>query len=121
MSRKAYMLVLAVFVLGLVAGALGGYLWGERVVAAGQSGKRSHVERLTTLLSLTPQQHEQVRAILADTKAQFDATYDSIRPQMDAIRLQGRQNIRALLTPQQLPLFEDYLRKIDEERKSKGR
>lgn len=121
MNRRAILLFLTVFVLGLAVGALGGYLWTERVSANQRMGKRSHLERLTLELSLTPAQQEQVRAILGDTKSQFDATYDTIRPQMDAIRQQGRRNIREVLTPEQLPRFEEYLRRIDEDRKSKGR
>ncbi len=120
MNRKAYILVLAVFVLGVVVGGLGGYSWAERVSASERPGKRgTHLERLTMELSLTPQQQEQVRGILSDTKAQFDATYETIRPQMDSIRQQGRRTIRGVLTQEQLPRFEEYLRKIDEERRLK--
>ncbi|MGH9790074.1 MAG: hypothetical protein ACRD5W_02590, partial [Candidatus Acidiferrales bacterium] len=61
------------------------------------------------------------RAILTATKGQFDATYDTIRPQMDSIRQRGRQQIRAILAPEQLPRFEEHLRQLDEERKRKGR
>jgi len=123
MNRKAYVLVLAVFVLGVAVGGLGGYLWTERVVhsANGHPVKRTPLERLTVELSLTPAQQDQVRVILADAKSQFDATYDTVRPQMDAIRQHGRRTIRAVLTQEQLPRFEEYLRKIDEERKAKGR
>jgi hypothetical protein len=123
MNRKAYVLVLAIFVLGVVVGALAGYMWTERAVTAGvyPAQRSSHLQRLTLELSLTPAQQQQVRAVLNDTKTQFDATYDTIRPQMDAIRQQGRRTIRALLTHDQLPRFELYLRKLDQERKSKGR
>jgi hypothetical protein len=39
---------------------------------------------------------------------------------MDAIRQQGRRTIRGVLTHEQLPRFEGYLRKIDEERRLKN-
>jgi hypothetical protein len=119
MNRKAYILVLAVFVLGVVIGGLAGYTWTVRAVSAGAypAKRPSHLERLTLELSLTPAQQQQVRAILNLTKAQFDATYDTIRPQMDSIRQQGRRSIRALLTQQQLPRFEQYLRNLDQERR----
>lgn len=121
MNRKAYFLVLAIFLLGVLVGGLGGYSWAQRVSAGAYPAKHtSHLERLTLELSLTPAQQEQVRAILNHTKAQFDATYDSIRPQMDSIRQQGRRSIRAVLAQDQLPRFEEYLRKIDEERRLKN-
>jgi hypothetical protein len=80
MNRKAYILVLAVFVLGAVVGGLGGYMWAQRVLAdsVAHPAKRTHLERLTLELSLTPAQQVEVRAILNDTKAQFDTTYDTI-------------------------------------------
>jgi hypothetical protein len=123
MNRKAYLLVVVVFALGALVGGLAGYSWAQRTVSAGAYPvqHRSHLERLTVELSLTPAQQQQVQMILLDTKAQFDATYDSIRPQMDSIRQQGRRSIRAILTQEQLPRFEQYLRQIDEQRKAKGR
>lgn len=122
MNRKAIFSVVAVFVLGALLGGLGVYAWTQRVHGAPVvHTKKSSVERLTDVLSLTAPQQEQVRAILGDTKGRFDATYDTIRPQMDSIRQQGRQQIRAILTPEQLPRFEEHLRQLDEERKRKGR
>jgi len=120
MNRKALLSVAAVFVLGVLLGGLGVYVWASKVYSA-PSVKRSHIERLTETLVLSAEQQQQVHGILSDTKSQFDATYDTIRPRMDAIRQQGRQRIRAVLTPEQLPKFEEYLRQLDEDRKRKGR
>ncbi|MGH9815160.1 MAG: hypothetical protein ACRD5F_13950 [Candidatus Acidiferrales bacterium] len=122
MNRKAIFSVVAVFVLGALLGGLAVYAWTERVHGAPiVHTRKSSVVRLTEALDLTPPQQEQVRAILSATKSQFDVTYDTIRPQMDAIRQQGRQQIRAILAPEQLPRFEEHLRQLDEERKRKGR
>ncbi len=34
---------------------------------------------------------------------------------------QGRNQIRQILTPEQLPKFEEYLRKLDEERRKRAK
>lgn len=123
MNRKALLSVAAVFVLGALLGGLGVYVWAAKTTVSGASNgaKRGHFDRLTESLALSAEQQQQLHAILTDTKSQFDATYDTIRPQMDTIRQQGRQKIRAVLTPEQLPKFEEYLRQLDEDRKRKGR
>jgi Spy/CpxP family protein refolding chaperone len=36
---------------------------------------------------------------------------------MDQARQKGRDQIRAILTPEQKPKFEEFLRRLDEERK----
>jgi Spy/CpxP family protein refolding chaperone len=37
--------------------------------------------------------------------------------QRDALRQQGRTRIRAILTPEQKPKFEEFMHNLDEERK----
>ncbi len=42
------------------------------------------------------------------------------RAQSEQVRKQGREQIRAILTPEQRPKFEEFLRKLDEERKKRS-
>ena len=132
MNRKAFFLVLVVFVLGVVLGAGGFYVANERVIAnpaaeGRHAGKRaprpSLVERLTQELALTPEQQQKVCGVLEGTRQKYEAAYgpvrlhsESLRPQMEAIRKEGRQDIRAVLTPEQLPLFENYIQRVDQDR-----
>jgi len=112
MNRKAFLGVMLVFVLGVATGAMGLY-----ISQVGGSGKRpTVVERLTNELSLTALQQQQVTTILEETKKNYNTIIDPVRPQMEAARHDGRQKIRAILTPEQLPKFEEHLRRIDEER-----
>lgn len=125
-KRKAVGLLLVVFVLGIALGALGAYLAGRRVSGApaegtSHRGKRARiVERLTRELDLSADQQKQVDAISADMLAKFRALQDQITPQTEQVRQQGRAQIRAILTPEQRPKFEDFLRRLDEEKKKKN-
>lgn len=128
MNRKATVLVILVFLLGIALGAVGmrvaeQKVWGgDRNSERGRAGGASRmVDQLTRELALTQEQQQQLNAILEDTRKQYEVTYSTIRPQMEQTRQEGRGRIRSMLTPEQLPKFEGYLRRIDEERKKRER
>jgi Spy/CpxP family protein refolding chaperone len=116
--REAALLVFVVFLLGLLVGGVGGHLWGERVwgrqeATVSRQGPPSRariVNDFTRELQLTPDQQEKVGAIIDDTRAQWAAQHEGIRER-------GRERIRAILTPEQLPKFEQFMQRIDEQRK----
>jgi hypothetical protein len=119
-NRKAAVLVAVVFFLGIALGGLVTHLWGERLVH--QYSERHHreevVRKLTRTLDLTPDQQKQLGAILDDTWGKYHALYEKHRSEYDDVRHQGRAQIRAILSPEQLPRFEDFVRRIDEERRN---
>ena len=127
MNRKATVLVILVFLLGIALGAVGmrvaeQKVWGDRRDERGRAGGSSRmVEQLTRELALTQEQQQQLNSILEETRKQYETTYTTIRPQMEQTRQEGRGRIRSMLTPEQLPKFEGYLRRIDEERKKRER
>lgn len=125
MNRKAALLVTGVFLLGIALGAVGmhlaeGKVWG-RSEERSRMGPGRVVERLTQELALTPDQQQQLTTILEETRKKFDTINSSIRPQIEQARHEGRVRIRSMLTPEQLPKFEEYLRRMDEERKKRER
>jgi type VI protein secretion system component VasK len=71
------------------------------------------VEELTRMAHLNPDQRQQLDAILNDLHAQ----YKTLDGERDDARQKSRNKIRAILTQDQIPGFEEFLRKIDEERK----
>jgi hypothetical protein len=123
-------LVLAVFVLGAALGALGMY-WAGRSVMAGPGGRRQGppqtaaqrnghvVDTYSKDLGLTADQQRQLLSILEQTGAKYKSVHDQMTPQMEAIRKEGRDQIRAILTSDQLPKFEEKLRQMDEDRKKR--
>ena len=123
-NRKAVVLVLGVFVLGILLGALATYVVGGRVWAGmenrGPHGRARLLEQLTQDLGLNADQQKQLDAILAETQKKYEELYEPVRAQADQVRQQGRENIRAVLTPEQRTKFEEFLRRIDEDRKKRS-
>ncbi|MFY9802953.1 MAG: hypothetical protein WA211_15325 [Candidatus Acidiferrales bacterium] len=118
---EAAILVLVVFILGVLLGGVGNHLWGERVWGhQNPPGPPSHtqfVADLTRELQLTAGQQQQLGAIVDDTKAKIRDAYAPADAQRDQLRQQGRARIRAILTPEQLPKFDAFMARIDEQRK----
>jgi Spy/CpxP family protein refolding chaperone len=75
------------------------------------------VQRLTEELSLAPDQQRQLDAIIASVQAQYKAIRQSTEPQINEARQKGRDQIRAILAPEQKSKFEEFLRRLDEVRK----
>jgi len=117
---EAAVLVVVVFLLGALLGGVGNHLWDERVwgkqITAASPSKAQIVSDLTKDLQLTSDQQKQLGSIVDDTKAQWRALYNTVEPQHEQIRQQGRDRIRAILTPEQKPKFEEFMKRIDEQR-----
>jgi hypothetical protein len=121
-------LVLAVFVLGAALGALGMY-WAGRSAMSVSGARRqpqtsaernAHaVDTMTKDLGLNEGQQKQLLGILEQTGSKYKSVHDQMAPQMESIRKEGRDQIRGILTPEQLPKFEEKLRQMDEDRKKR--
>ena len=121
---EAAVLVLVVFLLGLLLGGVGSHLWDERVL--GQETVNTKPTRdqvindLTQRLQLTPDQQKQVATAIDDTRAKWQALYAPLEAPREQIRQQGRANVRAVLTPDQQIKFDDFLKRLDEQRKKEA-
>ncbi|HEX4002250.1 MAG TPA: hypothetical protein VHX36_06350 [Candidatus Acidoferrales bacterium] len=121
-KREAAALFFVVFLLGVLLGGVGIHLWGERVwgesTPVNVNPTRAQViAQCTHELQLTPEQQKQMIAIIDDTRAKWMALYAPLDPQKEQIRLDGRAHIRAILTPEQQVRFDDFMSRIDEQRK----
>ncbi|HKF53215.1 MAG TPA: Spy/CpxP family protein refolding chaperone [Candidatus Acidoferrales bacterium] len=127
-------MVIVVFVLGIALGVVATHQWDARVIASQQRPRIE--EQLKNDLQLSPDQATKVDAIIdnyrtqsreLDTQrhAEWDPKYAPLNkashtewdPKYDQVRQQGRDSIRALLTPEQKVKFEAFLKRIDEERR----
>jgi len=114
---EAVSLVLVVFVLGVLLGGVGDHLWGLRVWGS-QPHPMTHrdqiIDDLTRELNLTPYQVKQVTAAVDQKQAEINKLYAPLDAQRDQIRQQGREQIRAALTPEQQKKFDSFLARLDE-------
>ncbi len=109
--RKAAALVTLVFVLGIAFG-VAGVLVSRRVAGAGNPGDRQvqQPSQLMRDLQLSADQERQYRQILADTRARYEAIREEMDPKRREVRQRSREQIRLLLTAEQRPGFEEFLR-----------
>jgi Spy/CpxP family protein refolding chaperone len=123
-SRKAFLLVLVLFVLGVALGSVGTYLVTMRVQAARPQATLAHnpghtMAMFTRDLNLNSDQQNQIQAILNDTRSRYASLHEKLDPEYEQVRHEGRERIRQVLTPEQRPKFEDLLRQIDEDRRQR--
>jgi periplasmic protein CpxP/Spy len=121
-TRKAVMWIAAVFVLAAALGSVSGYMYGHRAPGPPLSEDAKRQQKVVTLtkeLQLTPEQQTQVDAIFRDTQGKFQAIRKESDAQIEAARQAGRERLRSMLTPEQKPKFEEFLRRLDEDRKNR--
>lgn len=127
-KRRAALWVATVFVLGVALGGVFGYFYGHRgTVAAAPppltdaERRAKRLEQLTHELSLNDAQHQQMDVLLTQIHTDFDAVRaknsHQLEADLDQERQKSRDQIRAILTPEQIPKFEEYLKRLDAERK----
>jgi len=122
-TRKAALWVGVVFLLGAALGGVIGYSYEHHLVSAASTPlpepvrRAQRVEQLTQLLNLTSAQSQQVDAILLQKHGEAKALHDQTDAQFEQIRQKGRDQLRAILTPEQKPKFEEFLKSLDQQRK----
>jgi len=120
--REAALLVIVVFLLGALVGGLATHVWSIHAAARGiPHGPDQLIDQLSHELQFTPDQLKQVTQIVDETHTQVRVLYAPIDAQREQLRQQARERIRTVLTPDQKPKFEDFLRHLDEERKKEER
>jgi Spy/CpxP family protein refolding chaperone len=122
-TRKAALWVGVVFLLGAALGGMLGYVFAHHTAMAApaqmnEAERRAQkVQRLTQELNLAADQQKQLDAIMTSVQAQYKAIHQSTEPQINEVRQKGREQIRAILTPEQKSRFEEFLKRLDEDRK----
>lgn len=114
--------VVALFVVGVVVGALGADLVrshrpqslavnhhgaGRRMMGSERGGRMMAAE-LHRRLDLSADQQRQLDAILADTHRETQALWQEVRPRVVAVIERGQNRIAEILNPRQRQEFEVY-------------
>lgn len=96
--------VLVALLIGLVVGWFAaGKLQHERMVGW-KHGRM--LERFSRELNLTPDQKSKVQKIMEDSRTKLEALHTEMGPKFDEIRNASKQEIRAILTPEQTAKFD---------------
>lgn len=127
-TRKAALWVGVVFLLGAALGGVLGYGFARHAVSAASAPapqpepvrRAQRVEQLTRDLGLTSAQAQEVDAILLQRHTEAKNIHDQTDAQLEQVRQRGRDQIRAILTPDQKPKFEEFLKNLDEQKKRSG-
>lgn len=100
--------VTASLLIGLVVGsALGRWThWGCRGRWDEGKGYGRMVERFSRKLDLSPEQRARLEAILETKRLKMKALRAEVQPRFEEIRASAKDEIRAMLSPEQLPRFE---------------
>jgi len=116
----------AVALLALAATA-GGVVGSALTMRMGRPGREGHrhgstwyVDLLDRELHLTTTQRDSVRAILERRQGSMDSILAEMRPRIEAARAVIRNDIGALLTPEQQQRYRDLTVRLDAERREKN-
>lgn len=122
LQRRPVWILIAVFILGLIAGGGGGVWLAHQ---HNLSRHQRYIRHMTQLLALTPAQARQFRAIVADTEHHWSQIHQQLQPQYHAlfqqelrdfapIRAQERDRVRAMLNSQQQAKFDAWVQQWDQ-------
>jgi hypothetical protein len=126
-QSKARLIVVSVFVIGFAAGALALNLYqslnGSNKKDSRRGGTEFLIERMNVEVGLASDQQERIRKILDETsdkykqiRVEIDPLVKPFEPRFNAVRQESRDRIRALLTAEQLPKYEEMVQKHDKMR-----
>jgi len=122
--KKAAIWLALVFVIGTATGGVFGYSLARRSYAATKTVMPSEAERrakkladMTQTIGLTPDQAQKAEGIIKEAQTEIRAAREKSDAEVDVVRMKTRAEMRAFLTPEQLPKFEQYIQRMDEERK----
>lgn len=119
-KRKAHLIVVTAFILGVAVGASGQFLLSYQAPPRAASTPADISAELTRVLNLDQPQSSQVLQILSECQKQNQDLKEQTRPQYQAIREKARNHIRALLSPEQLTLFNQWIKDLDAKREKKA-
>jgi len=123
-QSKARLIVVSVFVIGFAAGALALNLYqslnGSNKKDPRRGGTEFLIGKMNEEVGLTSDQQEKIRKILDETsekykqiRVEIDPLVKPFEPRFNTVRQESRDRIRALLTSEQLPKYEEMVQKHD--------
>jgi Spy/CpxP family protein refolding chaperone len=126
-KRQARLWLAIVFLLGAGIGIVFGYAFAQKSHAALNGPTTSEPERrakrvqeMTREIGLSPEQSQKLDATIAAAHEEMKKIRERSDGEVEALRARARDQMRTIMTPEQMPKFEEFIRKLDEERKKQG-
>jgi hypothetical protein len=116
----AGLLAALLFVSGVAVGALGHLYYTKSTVSAkttAEDFRQHYISEMRSKLNLTATQVNQLEGILDETKAKVKAVRDAYHPQMLQIKAEQINQVKSILTPAQIPAYEQLV--AERERRAK--
>ena len=120
-TRRIYVYFALIFLLGILAGGAGAFFYGWHMMGPqGRVARRDRILRhMTRKLDLNSSQIDQIRAIMDDTGDKIEALRKQHRPEYESVLVEARDQMRKVMTPEQITTFNEMIRKFDERRKNR--
>ena len=122
--KQAAVWLVVVFLVGIATGGVFGYSMARGSSAATRTVIPSEAERrakklaeMTKEVGLTADQAQKADGVIQGAQKEIRAIREKCEAEVDVVRMRTRGEIRTTLTEEQLPKFEKYVRRMDEERK----
>jgi len=112
---KAQLMLVTTFLLGVVIGAAGLYVY-NRQFASNLSSEQELLNDLSRSLELSPEQKSKVEEILKQSKQEYQELRNQNRPQFQAVRDRVRLRIKEVLSAEQQDRYDEWNRHQDAKR-----
>jgi Spy/CpxP family protein refolding chaperone len=127
---KAKAFVFVLFLMGIATGVLVANIYSSRVASApappvdrSQRTQRAQrdINKFYDYLGLNQEQRDQMHKIGEETRQKFQDLRKETQPRFEAIQEASRVKIRAVLNEEQRQKYDDFRKKMDEQRRSHER
>lgn len=120
--------IAVVFLCGAVLGAFTFRLYTVSTVSAGpptarpnpEQFRKNYLATMQSRLKLSDGQVKQLNLILDDTRARIREVHDRSDPEIQQIRKDQTDQVRALLSPEQRSIYEEMLKQREQRLREKG-
>jgi Spy/CpxP family protein refolding chaperone len=120
---KIWLVLAGVFAIGIVTGAaLDGVYRTRAGGGRGRGGERKHekmFEETRRELNLNDEQAAKAKVILDETRNEFRALHEEMRPRFDAVRQRARARMRETLKPEQQTKFDQMMARRDQKMRAR--
>lgn len=112
-KNKAQLIIFTTFLLGIIVGGSGQYLWMKQAAPRQANTTQEILEDLSENVGLEADQKARIKAIIDETFERYEVMRNQVRPQFTAIRDDARRRVRSILSSEQQVRYDIWTREQD--------